>query len=60
VKLGQGNEAFVEVTAGLEPGEVVLLNPRAVLGDSLPEGDGDRTEDGGAKPGPRAAAATRS
>ena len=67
VKLGQSNEAFVEITSGLEPGEVVLLNPRAVLGDAPPEGDGDRNDDrtgdqhadGGAQPGPRPALAAR-
>jgi RND family efflux transporter MFP subunit len=64
VKLGEASEAFVEITSGLEPGEVVLLNPRAVLGDALPEGDGNPTSDhhgdGGANPGLRTPAAARS
>lgn len=59
VTLGQGNEAFVEITSGLEPGEVVLLNPRGVLVEDPPEAAGG-SQDGGAQPGPRAAAATRS
>jgi multidrug efflux pump subunit AcrA (membrane-fusion protein) len=64
VKLGEASEAFVEITSGLEPGEVVLLNPRAVLGDALPEGDDKPTRDhhgdGGANPGLRTPAAARS
>jgi RND family efflux transporter MFP subunit len=64
VKLGEANEAFVEIRSGLEPGEVVLLNPRAVLGDAPPAGDGEPNSahdgDGGANPGPRTPAAARS
>jgi RND family efflux transporter MFP subunit len=33
VTLGQGNDKLVEVAAGLEPGDVVVLNPRAALGE---------------------------
>jgi hypothetical protein len=33
VKLGQGNDMLVEVEQGLEPGEVVVLDPREVLGE---------------------------
>jgi len=33
VTTGQGNDKFIEVTSGLEAGEVVVLNPRAALGD---------------------------
>jgi len=33
VTTGQGNDKFIEVTAGLEAGEVVVLNPRDALGD---------------------------
>lgn len=33
VMTGQGNDKFIEVTAGLEAGEVVVLNPRDALGD---------------------------
>lgn len=58
VMLGQGNETSVEITSGLEPGEVVLLNPRAVL-DALAPPAEDR-DDGGAQPGPRPAHAARS
>jgi hypothetical protein len=64
VRLGDANEAFVEIRSGLEPGEVVLLNPRAVLGDAPPAGDGepnsDHDGDGGANPGPLTPAAARS
>jgi len=57
VTLGQSNDTAVEITSGLEAGETVLLNPRAVLGDAPLEGDRDT---GGATPGPRTAAVTRS
>lgn len=36
VTIGQGNDKFVQVATGLEPGDVIVLNPRAALGD--PEG----------------------
>jgi HlyD family secretion protein len=37
VSLGQGNDRLVEIVSGLEEGEVLLLNPRAALGDEPPE-----------------------
>jgi HlyD family secretion protein len=37
VSLGQGNDRLVEIASGLEEGEVLLLNPRAALGDEPPE-----------------------
>ena len=37
VALGQGNDRLVEIVSGLEEGEVLLLNPRAALGDEPPE-----------------------
>jgi HlyD family secretion protein len=37
VTLGQGNDRLIEVATGLETGEVILLNPRAALGDTAPE-----------------------
>ena len=40
VTLGQGNDKLVEITAGLEPGEVVVLNPRAAIGEE-PTADGE-------------------
>jgi HlyD family secretion protein len=33
VVLGMGNDKFVEIKQGVEVGEVVVLNPRAALGD---------------------------
>jgi HlyD family secretion protein len=33
VVLGQGNDKFVEIKQGVEVGEVVVLNPRAALGE---------------------------
>jgi len=58
VTLGQGNETSVEIASGLEPGEVVLLNPRSVLDAVAPPVE-DR-DDGGAQPGPQPAHAARS
>jgi HlyD family secretion protein len=47
VTLGQSNDEMVEITSGLEPGDVVLLNPRAVLAaNDLPGGDGGRESTG--------------
>jgi len=40
VTLGQGNDKLVEITAGLEAGEVVVLNPRAAIGEE-PAADGE-------------------
>jgi len=40
VTLGQGNDKLVEITAGLEDGEVVVLNPRAAIGEE-PAADGE-------------------
>jgi HlyD family secretion protein len=41
VSLGQSNDKRVEILSGLEPGEVLLLNPRAVLPDATaPDGAG--------------------
>lgn len=37
VTLGQGNDRLVEITSGLEQGDVLLLNPRAALGDEPAE-----------------------
>jgi multidrug efflux pump subunit AcrA (membrane-fusion protein) len=39
VTTGQGNDKFIEITAGLAEGEVVVLAPRAVLGDLDATGD---------------------
>jgi len=60
VTLGQGNDKLVEITAGLEPGDVVVLNPRTALGDPAdgasaangrPDGAGGWKRDGaGARP----------
>jgi HlyD family secretion protein len=33
VVLGRGNDKFVEITKGVEPGEIVVLNPRSALGE---------------------------
>ncbi len=46
VSLGQGNDKFVEITAGLSAGEVVVLNPRAALG----EWQGEKSEPARAAP----------
>jgi hypothetical protein len=40
VTLGQGNDKLVEITAGLEAGEVVVLNPRAAIGEE-PAAEGE-------------------
>jgi HlyD family secretion protein len=42
VTLGQGNDRLVEVISGLEPGEALLLNPRAALGDEPEEAQASR------------------
>lgn len=34
VRLGQGNDRYVEILSGLEAGEAVLLNPRLALGEA--------------------------
>ena len=65
VTTGQGNDKFIEITSGLAEGEVVVLTPRAALGEL------DGSADGPAKPAapavpavpaeaPRAAAASAS
>lgn len=39
VTTGQGNDTFIEITAGLDAGEVVVLSPRAALGErDVPQG----------------------
>lgn len=40
VTLGQGNDKRVEILAGLEEGEQLLLNPRAILPDESAPADG--------------------
>lgn len=40
VTLGQGNDKRVEILAGLEEGEQLLLNPRAILPDESTPADG--------------------
>jgi HlyD family secretion protein len=37
VVLGLGNDKFVEINQGVDVGEVVVLNPRAALGDTTEE-----------------------
>jgi len=37
IVLGQGNDKFVEVKQGVDVGEVVVLNPRAALGETSDE-----------------------
>ena len=41
VELGQSDDRFVEITAGLKEGDQLFLNPRMVLGDRVPR---DREE----------------
>jgi RND family efflux transporter MFP subunit len=54
VTTGQGNDKLLEITAGLEVGEVVVLNPRAALGDPEPAAAAAAAP---APPGPPRAAA---
>ena len=47
VTIGQGNDKLVQIASGLEPGDVVILNPRAALGEGdSPAGQGPGRPDG--------------
>lgn len=45
VMIGQGNDKMVEIVSGLEPGDVVMLNPRSALGESA--SDDEKPGEGG-------------
>jgi hypothetical protein len=45
LKLGRTNDKFVEVIAGLEEGERVVLNPSAIIGANETEGDEEKDEE---------------
>jgi len=50
VKVGQGNDKLVEVTAGLEPGEEVFLTPRKLFGEAPDRESGGRPGRTGRRP----------
>ena len=48
VELGQSDDRFVEITAGLKEGDKIFFNPRTVLGDQILSDE----EEQSAEPGP--------
>jgi HlyD family secretion protein len=60
VTTGQSNEKFIEITSGLSPGDVVVLAPRAAIGDldATPEAPAQAPAPAIPPAPPRAAAAT--
>jgi multidrug efflux pump subunit AcrA (membrane-fusion protein) len=59
VTLGQGNDKLIEITDGLLEGDVVVLNPRAAIGEEPADGEesSGSGEGGGKRRGPRSTAA---
>ena len=58
VTLGQGNDKLIEITDGLLEGDVVVLNPRAAIGEEPADGEeSPGAGEGGKRRGPRSTAA---
>ena len=49
---GQSNEKLIEITSGLSPGDVVVLAPRAALGDLDAAAESPAKAPAPAAPGP--------